>query len=183
MKEPWKRKWLVPVATLVLTLSIGSAAFAATGSSSTATTQSSTEATQSSTEATQSSTGATTPQTDSAGPWGHQRSDETLLTGDVKDQVQAAAVAKVGADATVVRVETDADGHAPYEVHMVNSDGTAVTVYVDESYQVVSVEEGGPGVCQHGGYHGAAQNEDSSAGSGTTSSTSTQSSSATSTLN
>ena len=45
-------------------------------------------------------------------------------------------------DATVSRVETDADGHAAYEVHMVRSDGTLVTVYVDKQYQVVGVETG-----------------------------------------
>ena len=73
-------------------------------------------------------------------PWGNQRSDETLLTGDTATKVQQAAVAKVGSGATVVRVETDADGHAAYEVHMVKSDGTPVTVYVDKSFNVVSVE-------------------------------------------
>jgi len=73
-------------------------------------------------------------------PWGRQRSDETELTGDTLAKVRAAAVAKVGSDATVVRVETDADGHAAYEAHMVKADGTPVTVYVDESFDVVSVE-------------------------------------------
>jgi hypothetical protein len=73
-------------------------------------------------------------------PWGHQRSDETLLTGDTAAKVQQAAVARVGSGATVVRVETDADGHAAYEVHMVKADGTPVTVYVDKSFSVVSVE-------------------------------------------
>ena len=73
-------------------------------------------------------------------PWGNQRSDETLLTGDTAAKVKAAALAKVGSDATVVRVETDADGHAPYEAHMVKADGTPVTVYVDKSYDVVGVE-------------------------------------------
>ena len=62
------------------------------------------------------------------------------MTGDTATKVQQAAVAKVGSGATVVRVETDADGHAPYEVHMVKSDGTPVTVYVDKSFNVVSVE-------------------------------------------
>ena len=73
-------------------------------------------------------------------PWGGQRSDETLLTGDTASKVEAAAVAKVGSGATVVRVETDADGHAAYEVHMVKADGTPTTVYVDEQFDVVSVE-------------------------------------------
>jgi hypothetical protein len=75
--------------------------------------------------------------------WGQQRSDETLLTGDTESKVRAAAVARVS-DATVSRVETDADGHAAYEVHMVRSDGTLVTVYVDKQFDVVSVETGMP---------------------------------------
>jgi hypothetical protein len=37
-------------------------------------------------------------------------------------------------------VETDADGHAAYEAHMVKADGTPVTVYVDKTFAVVSVE-------------------------------------------
>src|SRR5204863_5911181 len=73
-------------------------------------------------------------------PWGNQRSDETLLSGDTAAKVKAAALAKVGSDATIVRVETDADGHAKYEAHMVKADGTRVTAYVDESFSVVSVE-------------------------------------------
>lgn len=77
---------------------------------------------------------------DSQNPWGGQRSDETLLTGDTASKVEAAAVAKVGSGATVVRVETDADGNAAYEVHMVKADGTPTTVYVDKQFDVVSVE-------------------------------------------
>jgi peptidase YpeB-like protein len=72
-------------------------------------------------------------------PWGGQRSDETLLTGDTLAKVTAAAQAKVSGG-TIVRVETDADGHAAYEAHMTKSDGTPVTVYVDKSFDVVSVE-------------------------------------------
>jgi len=53
--------------------------------------------------------------------------------------VKAAALAKV-AGGTVVRVETDADGNAAYEAHMTKADGTPVTVYVDERFQVVGVE-------------------------------------------
>jgi hypothetical protein len=72
-------------------------------------------------------------------PWGGQRSDETLLTGDTLSKVTAAAKAKVP-NGTIVRVETDADGHAAYEAHMTKADGTPVTVYVDEQFDVVSVE-------------------------------------------
>jgi hypothetical protein len=76
---------------------------------------------------------------DAEHPWGAKRSDETLLTGDAASRVEAAAVAKVP-NGTVVRVETDADGHAAYEVHMTRADGTPVTVYVNEDFDVVSVE-------------------------------------------
>ena len=72
-------------------------------------------------------------------PWGGQRSDETVHTGDTAATVKAAAEAKVPG-ATVVRVETDADGHAKYEAHMTKTDGTPVTVYVNEQFGVVSVE-------------------------------------------
>ena len=80
-----------------------------------------------------------TPPAASSQPWGGQRADETLLTGDAESQVRAAALAKVPGG-TIIRVETDADGHAAYEAHMTKSDGTPVTVYVDKSYNVVSVE-------------------------------------------
>jgi hypothetical protein len=73
-------------------------------------------------------------------PWGPQRSDETLLTGDTAEKVKQLALAKVGNGATIVRVETDADGHAAYEAHMIEADGTPVTVYVDKQLDVVGVE-------------------------------------------
>ena len=71
-------------------------------------------------------------------PWGGQRSDETLLTGSTASKVEQLALAKV-AGGTIVRVETDADGNAAYEAHMTKADGTPVTVYVDKSFNVVSV--------------------------------------------
>src|SRR5262245_21552724 len=62
---------------------------------------------------------ATTPAPPDAGhPWGGQRSDETPLTGDIAAKVKELALAKVPG-ATVVRVETDADGNAAYEAHLV----------------------------------------------------------------
>jgi hypothetical protein len=72
-------------------------------------------------------------------PWGHQRSDETPLTGDALAKVTAIAKEKVPGG-TLVRVETDADGHAAYEAHMSKSDGTPVTVYADKNFNFVSVE-------------------------------------------
>jgi hypothetical protein len=76
---------------------------------------------------------------DPQNPWGRQRSDETLLTGDTASKVEAAARAKVP-NGTIVRVETDADGNAAYEAHMTKADGTPVTVYVNEQFEVVSVQ-------------------------------------------
>jgi uncharacterized membrane protein YkoI len=71
---------------------------------------------------------------------GGQRSDETPLTGDTAAQVEKAALAETGGG-TVERVETDADGNAAYEAHIVMPDGTRVTVYVDKQFNVVGVEE------------------------------------------
>jgi len=82
---------------------------------------------------------ATTPAAPSAQrPWGGQRSDETLLTGDALSKVTAIANAKVPGG-TIIRVETDADGNAAYEAHMTKSDGTPVTVYVDKDFNFVSL--------------------------------------------
>jgi hypothetical protein len=92
-----------------------------------------------------SSTAATAPSMpsqsapDPQNPWGGQRSDETVLSGDTASKVEQAALAKVP-NGTIVRVETDADGHSAYEAHMTKADGTPVTVYVDNSFDVVSVE-------------------------------------------
>ena len=82
---------------------------------------------------------ATMPSAAPRQPWGHQRTDETLLTGDALSKVTAAAQVKVPGG-TIVRVETDADGNAAYEAHMTNAAGEPVTVYVDKSFAVVSIE-------------------------------------------
>ncbi len=62
---------------------------------------------------------------------------ETLLTGDVEAKVRAAALAKVSG--TVERVETNVDSSAPYEAHIVKSDGTEVEVQVGSDYTVYAV--------------------------------------------
>jgi hypothetical protein len=79
--------------------------------------------------------------------------NETLLTGTTADKVRAAASA-AQPGATIIRVETDADGNATYEAHVTKSDGSRATVYVDENFKLVSVETGGPGGGP-GGPHGA----------------------------
>jgi hypothetical protein len=84
-----------------------------------------------------------------------QRSDETPLTGDTADKVQKAALAKVPG-ATVLRVETDAEG-SPYEAHLRKSDGSEVTVKVNKQFEATSVEQGfGGGPGGHGGPDGTA---------------------------
>jgi uncharacterized membrane protein YkoI len=89
-----------------------------------------------------SSDAATTQDDDSGARGQHrQRADETLLTGDAASKVRAAALARVEGG-TIDRVETDADGHAAYEAHMTNADGSRVTVYVNAQFEVVSVESG-----------------------------------------
>ena len=82
---------------------------------------------------------AAPPGANGGAPWGHQRSDETLLTGDALAKVTAVAKAKVAGGA-IVRVETDADGVAAYEAHMTKADGSPVTVYVDKDFNFVSVQ-------------------------------------------
>jgi hypothetical protein len=74
-----------------------------------------------------------------ANPWGNQRSDETPLTGDALAKVKAIAESKVPGG-TIIRIESDADGVAAYEAHMTKADGSPVTVYVDSSFQFVSVQ-------------------------------------------
>lgn len=91
---------------------------------------------------------------------------ETLLTGDDATKATAAANAAVP-NATIERVETDAEG-AAYEAHMVKSDGTHVTVKMDKDFKVTGVETGGPG---GPGGHGPRDQAPSSSTTPTSSST------------
>jgi hypothetical protein len=124
------------IALGLVTGSYGIAAAASGSSTSSATTA----ATPAASAAAPASKHCAPPGATAKNPWGNQRSDETLLTGTTLAKVKAAALAKVGSGATIVRVETDADGHAAYEAHLLKSDGTPATVYVDKSFNVVSVE-------------------------------------------
>ena len=134
-----KQQRLIPRAVAVGALALGLAggsygvAAAATGSGST----SSPSSAAAHPAATAAATAPAAPS--SSNPWGGQRSDETPLTGDALAKVTALAQAKVPGG-TIVRVETDADGNAAYEAHMTNASGQPVTVYVDASFAVVSVE-------------------------------------------
>jgi hypothetical protein len=68
-----------------------------------------------------------------------QRSDELLLNGDVASRVSAAAKAVIG-DGTIVRIETDAEGFVRYVAHMTDAEGSPVTVYVGDDFEVVTIE-------------------------------------------
>ena len=71
---------------------------------------------------------------------GGQRSDETVLTGTLAAQAKAAAL-KAVPGATVVRVETDADG-ATYEAHLKKADGSLATVKFDKDMAVTAIQAG-----------------------------------------
>jgi hypothetical protein len=81
-----------------------------------------------------------------------QRSDEQLLTGDTKTQVEAAVLAKYP-DATIERTESDSDG--VYESHIVTTDGAHVIVQVGADFAVTGTDTGG-----HGGHRGGADDGD-----------------------
>ncbi len=68
------------------------------------------------------------------------RITEALLTGDTAAKVKAAAAAAVPGG-TIQRVENDAEG-SPYEAHVTKADGSQVTVKVDASFKVTSIESG-----------------------------------------
>jgi uncharacterized membrane protein YkoI len=119
---------LMAAGAVVVGLAAGSYGIASAATGSTGTTDSSGNAAQSDRSA-----------PSAQHPWGGQRSDETPLTGATLTKVRQAALAKVD-NGRIERVETDADGHAAYEAHVIKQDGTPVTVYVDKQFNVVGVE-------------------------------------------
>ena len=65
---------------------------------------------------------------------------ETALTGDTKDKVEAAVLAKYPG-ATIVRTETNGDSAAPYESHITTSAGKELEVLVSKDFKVVDARE------------------------------------------
>src|SRR4051812_1135389 len=65
---------------------------------------------------------------------------ETALTGDTKDKVEAAVLAKY-AGAAIVRTETNGDSSAPYESHIKTSDGKELEVLVSKDFKVLDARE------------------------------------------
>lgn len=75
------------------------------------------------------------------GPHQYNGKTETALTGDSLSKATSAAKTKYP-NATVVRAETDVDGDGTYEIHMQNSDGSQVTVFLDSNYVVTTTASG-----------------------------------------
>ncbi|XAS66932.1 hypothetical protein V3C33_15855 [Micrococcaceae bacterium Sec5.7] len=78
----------------------------------------------------------------------HQANGRTegILTGDTATKVEA-AVKAAQPDATIERMETDADG-ATYEAHITKAEGTHATVLLDAGFTVTETQDqgrGGPG--------------------------------------
>jgi hypothetical protein len=71
---------------------------------------------------------------------GGRGAGETALTGDTKDKVEAAVLAKYSG-ATVVRTETNRDSTAPYESHIKTSAGKELEVLVSKDFKVVDARE------------------------------------------
>jgi hypothetical protein len=65
---------------------------------------------------------------------------ETALTGDTKEKVEAAVLAKYSG-ATIVRTETNGDSAAPYESHITTSAGKELEVLVSKDFEVVDARE------------------------------------------
>jgi hypothetical protein len=81
------------------------------------------------------------------GPGGHGRhggpgpgGGESALTGDTKQQVEDAVLAKYPG-ATIVRTETNGDSAAPYESHIQTSAGKELEVLVSKDFEIVDAHE------------------------------------------
>ncbi len=103
-----------------------------------------------------------------AGKVGHRgdgkgHGNEVALTGSSADKAKAAALVAVPG-ATVERVENDSDG-ATYEAHVVKADGTEVTVKMDASFKVTSIDTHGMGDHGHGHGHDHGANGNDNDGS------------------
>ena len=90
-----------------------------------------------------------------AGPHTANGITEEVLTGHTASSVQAAVLAAYP-DATIERMETDAEG-AAYEAHVTLADGSRATIKLDASFTVTGTEAGPDG--RHGGGPGHGQHD------------------------
>jgi hypothetical protein len=89
------------------------------------------------TSSTQSASTPAAPPAPSIPPTENEQRDETLLADDVLETVKEIALDELPGG-TVIRIEADADG-AGYLAHILNADGTPMTVYVDESFEFLDI--------------------------------------------
>ena len=75
----------------------------------------------------------------SGGPGG-PGAGETALTGDAKQKVEAAVLARYPG-ATIERTETNNGSNAPYEAHIRTRGGEELEVLVSRSFEVVDALE------------------------------------------
>lgn len=75
-----------------------------------------------------------------AGPHTANGITEEVLTGDTATSVEAAVTAAYP-DATIERLETDAEG-AAYEAHVTLADGSDATVKLDASFAITETVQG-----------------------------------------
>jgi hypothetical protein len=134
--ETRKRRWIVPAALaaglvaggiLAGTLTAGAQTGSGSGSGS----------------GSSGSSGGTEATSDDRGPG----AGETPLTGETAQRVRAAVLAELP-NATIERLETDADG--VYEAHVITGNGERAVVKVNADFEVTEVTTcpGGPG--RHG---------------------------------
>jgi hypothetical protein len=93
-----------------------------------------------------------------AGPHTANGITEEVLTGDTAGSVEAAVLAAYP-DATIERMETDAEG-AVYEAHVTRADGSRATVKLDASFAVTGTETGPDGGRGGGPGHGPHDDDD-----------------------
>jgi hypothetical protein len=129
----------VLASVLLLSAAGGVAGLAFTGSASAASTTTATV------PAVVTDTPATTatPAADPAGSKGPHTANgitEAVLTGDTATSVEAAVKAALP-DATIDRMETDADG-AMYEAHVTLADGSDSTVKLDAAFAITDTIQG-----------------------------------------
>ena len=136
MRDKQRRRWSIERVLVVGAIAAGLAA-GTYGIASAANGSSSSQSSTASSLGLPSIDAAASSSNNDQPPWGRQRSDETLLTGDAEAKVRQLALARVSGG-TIVRV------NAAYEAPMVKADGTPVTVYVNKQFQVVSVQAGMP---------------------------------------
>ncbi len=130
------RKFIIGAAALAST-AVGAVGIASIGTANAA---SPVAATASTTVGTPAPSGTSSTPAVPAGPHVANGITETVLTGDTATSVEAAVKAAYP-DATITRMETDAEG-AKYEAHITKADGSDATVKLDASFAITGTVTG-----------------------------------------